>query len=738
MVKIREAHSLAGPLPDDGSSLLRRIPGLGSPEAEPLIAAALDVVLACAHAPGHTERVAASLDILETLAALGLDTDALLAGVLCVPLAQGLLDIGNVAERFGAAVATLLNGAQRMDALNMEMTFDERRGSFASRERQGERLRRMLVSMIDDPRVVLVKLAERVQALRAFAAGDESELVQSTARAVMDIYAPLAHRLGVGQIKWELEDLAFRYLQPADYRRIATLLHERRADRESFISSAVRRLGEALTAASIGAQVSGRPKHLYSIWRKMQRKGIGISEIYDVRAVRVLVGSVAECYSTLGIVHGLWRNLPGEFDDYIANPKPNGYRSLHTTVIGDGGKVLEVQIRTADMHREAELGICAHWQYKSGEALAGAQSSYEEKIGWLRQVLGWGDEADAGELISEHLRREAGAERVYVLTPNGHVLDLPAGATPVDFAYQVHTELGHRCRGSRVDGRIVSLDYVLSTGERIEIIRGKTEAPNREWLRPGNEYVHTARARSKIRNWFRQQNREQQLQAGRTALERELRKLALPAPNLAAMARQLGFAGSDEMLVSVGNGETPMAQILALLVPADAEFPAAVAEPARVRRSRRNETEVVVAGMDNILTQFAACCRPVPGDAISGYISAGKGVKVHRRDCSKLQSLQHANPERIIDVEWPATTVRTHAVDLRILAHDRSGLLQDIVTLLGNERINILDLGTTVDRQQHVATVRVTIEVASLGGLARILDKIGRVGSVISARRHGE
>jgi GTP pyrophosphokinase len=738
MVKIREAHSLAGPLPEDGSSLLRRIPGFDSPEPEPRIVAALDSALACADSAAAAGQVAASLDILETLAALGLDTDTLVAGILCVPLAQGSLGVETVAERFGAEVASLLNGVQRMDALNMEMTLDERRGSFANRERQGERLRKMLVSMIDDPRVVLVKLAERVQALRALGAGDESEHAQATARAVMDIYAPLAHRLGVGQIKWELEDLAFRYLQPAEYRRIATLLHERRADREQFILGTVRRLEQALAEAGFQAQVSGRPKHLYSIWRKMQRKGIGISGIYDVRAVRVLVGSVAECYSTLGIVHSLWRNLPGEFDDYIANPKPNGYRSLHTTVIGDGGKVLEVQIRTDDMHREAELGICAHWQYKSGQSLAGVQDGYEEKIGWLRQVLRWGDDFDAGDLISEHLRREAGAERVFVLTPSGHVLDLPAGATPVDFAYQVHTGLGHRCRGARVDGRIVSLDYVLNTGERVEIIRGKTEAPNREWLRSGNEYVHTARARSKIRNWFRQQNREHQLLAGRSALERELRRLALQAPNLAALARQLGFPGPDEMLISVGNGETPMSQILALLAPVGEDFPAAVREPTRTVRARRKEAEIVVAGMDNILTQFAACCRPLPGDAIAGYITAGKGVSVHRRDCSKLQSLQGLHPQRIIDVAWPATTARSHAVDLRIVAHDRSGLLQDIVTLLGTERINILDLGTTVDRHRHVATVRLTIEVASLGGLARILDRIARVGGVVSARRHSE
>jgi GTP pyrophosphokinase len=354
------------------------------------------------------------------------------------------------------------------------------------------------------------------------------------AREVMDIYAPLAHRLGVGQIKWEIEDLAFRHLHPDEYRRIAALLDERRADREDFIARATDRLAAALAAAGIEAEVSGRAKHLYSIWRKMQRKGLEISEVYDVRALRVMVTDATACYSALGTVHALWRNIPGEFDDYIANPKPNGYRSLHTAVMGEGGKVLEVQIRTGDMHREAEFGICAHWHYKGVDARE-AVGGYEEKIGWLRQVLGWGEELDAGDLVPEHLRREAGEQRVYVLTPDGHVVDLPRGATPVDFAYQVHTELGHRCRGARVEGRIVSLEHALATGERVEILRGKVAAPNREWLRPGNEFVHTARARAKIRHFFREQDREQHLAAVLHEGAQALQVHRLPSPRWIAV-----------------------------------------------------------------------------------------------------------------------------------------------------------------------------------------------------------
>ena len=740
MVKIRDAHSIEGPLPDDGASLLARVPSAQAVNGAERVAAALDAVLAAyateEDAAQRRERVAVALDILETLATLGLDAEALCAGVLCVPVAEGRIAAEALAAGFGADVATLIAGVQRMDALALDPHDHPRRHSFANRQRQGENLRRMLVSMIDDPRVALVKLAERVQALRALGSAENAPGAVQIARAAMDIYAPLAHRLGVGQIKWELEDLAFRHLQPVDYRDIAKLLDERRADREQFIAEAIARLRAALDAAGVKAELSGRPKHLYSIWRKMQRKGIGITEVYDVRALRVLVGSAADCYSTLGIVHGLWRNLPGEFDDYIANPKPNGYRSLHTAVIGDGGRVLEVQIRTGDMHQEAELGICAHWVYKGGER-AGAGSGYEDKIGWLRQVLGWGGELDAGELISEHLRREVGADRVYVLTPDGHVVDLPAGATPVDFAYQVHSELGHRCRGARVDGRIVSLDYTLCTGERVEIIRGKNAAPNRDWLRAGNEFVHTARARSKIRHWFREQDREALVAAGRALLERELRRVALSAPPLPALARGLGFASAEDLLDSLGSGETGIGQVLAFLAPEEQGLPAVPPELPRAPR-KRPRAAVAVDGIDNLMTSFAGCCRPLPGDAIAGYVTGGRGVSVHRRDCSKLQRLAAENPARIIDLRWQDAQPRAHAVDLRVVAHDRAGLLKDLVTLLGNERVNVLDLGSTVDRARQIATVRLTVEIGSLEALARVLEKLGRVRGTISVQRHSE
>ncbi len=738
MVAIRHAHTLPQSLPMDGKALLARLPQAALIEGGERVATAFDTLLsACADEGGVAlrRRVEAALDIVETLAGLGLDTEALVAGVLCQMPAASEIEPEAVRLRFGAEVAGLLEGVWRMEVLGAGVgALSE--NSFANRREQGERLRRMLVSMIDDPRVALIRLAERVQALRILDPADRSDAALRVARAAMDIYAPLAHRLGVGQIKWELEDLAFRQLQPDDYRGIARLLAERRTDRDHFIQVAIARLDEALAQAGLHAELSGRSKHLYSIWRKMQRKGIGIGEVYDARALRVLVDTVAQCYSTLGVVHGLWRNLPGEFDDYIANPKPNGYRSLHTAVIADDGRVLEVQIRTRAMHEEAELGICAHWAYKGGERSTGG-SGYDDKIAWLRQVIEWGGELDATETIAEHLRREVVADRVYVLTPEGHVVDLAAGATPVDFAYQVHSELGHRCRGARVDGRIVGLDHVLITGERVEILRGRHAAPNRDWLRPGNVFVHTARARSRIRHWFRQQDREQLIVAGRGLLERELRRVRLSAPALPTLARELGFADTADLLAALGSGETGVGEVIAHLGPGEPPGEPLV-KPGVGRRGARTGSEVEVAGIDNIMSTLARCCAPLPGDAIGGYVTAGRGVSVHRADCSKLQRLRQQSPDRIVEVHWLPGAVRLHEVKVRVVAHDRPGLLQELVTLLGNERVNVLDLATTVDRRQRLATVQLIIEISSIETLGHILGKIARLRGVLDAQRHIE
>ena len=481
-----------------------------------------------------TSSFRTGLEIAEILADLKLDQDSLIAAVLYRGVREGHIALPLVSQRFGAVVAKLIDGVLRMAAISASLS--PRQSMVLGTQGQVENLRKMLVAMVDDVRVALIKLAERTCAIRAVKTADD-EKRNRVAREVFDIYAPLAHRLGIGHIKWELEDLSFRYLEPDQYKQIATLLHERRLDRERFISDVMGQLRSELQATGVDADISGRAKHIYSIWRKMQRKGLAFSQIYDVRAVRVLVPEMRDCYTALGIVHTLWRHIPKEFDDYIANPKENGYRSLHTAVIGPEGKVLEVQIRTHAMHEEAELGVCAHWRYKGTDVKAGS-NQYEEKISWLRQVLEWHEElGDIGGL-AEQLRVDIEPDRVYIFTPDGHAIDLPKGATPLDFAYRVHTEIGHNCRGAKINGRIVPLNYSLQTGEQVEIITSKHGTPSRDWLNPNLGYITTSRARAKIVHWFKLQARDQNVAAGKTLLERELARLGLPQVDFDKLAEK--------------------------------------------------------------------------------------------------------------------------------------------------------------------------------------------------------
>lgn len=485
-----------------------------------------------------TSSFRTGLEIAEILADLKLDQDSLIAAVLYRGVREGHIALPLVSQRFGSVVAKLIDGVLRMAAISASLS--PRQSMVLGTQGQVENLRKMLVAMVDDVRVALIKLAERTCAIRAVKTADD-EKRNRVAREVFDIYAPLAHRLGIGHIKWELEDLSFRYLEPDQYKQIATLLHERRLDRERFITDVMNQLRSELQATGVEADISGRAKHIYSIWRKMQRKGLAFSQIYDVRAVRVLVPEMRDCYTALGIVHTLWRHIPKEFDDYIANPKENGYRSLHTAVIGPEGKVLEVQIRTHAMHEEAELGVCAHWRYKGTDVKAGS-NQYEEKISWLRQVLEWHEElGDIGGL-AEQLRVDIEPDRVYIFTPDGHAIDLPKGATPLDFAYRVHTEIGHNCRGAKINGRIVPLNYSLQTGEQVEIITSKHGTPSRDWLNPNLGYITTSRARAKIVHWFKLQARDQNVAAGKTLLERELARLGFAAGGL----RQAGRKGQHE------------------------------------------------------------------------------------------------------------------------------------------------------------------------------------------------
>jgi GTP pyrophosphokinase len=673
------------------------------------------------------------LEMAEILADLHVDQDGLVAAILYRAVREGKLSTALVEDQFGAPIAKLIDGVLRMAAISRARA-NERGPVLGQIEDQSDTVRKMLVALVDDVRVALIKLAERTCAIRAVKNSPETRY--RVAREVADIYAPLAHRLGIGHIKWELEDLSFRYLQPDSYKKIAKLLDEKRLDRQGYIEQVIAELRQQLESAGIHAEFSGRAKHIYSIWRKMQRKGIGFSQVYDIRAVRVLVPEVKDCYAALGIVHGLWRNVPNEFDDYIANPKDNGYRSLHTAVIGPNGKVLEVQIRSFDMHEEAEFGVCAHWRYKGADKSHKTVNSYEEKIAWLRQVLEWHEETGALSEVTEQFSRAQ--DRVYVFTPDGHVVNLEHGSTPLDFAYHIHTEVGHRCRGAKVNGRIVPLTYVLQTGEQVEILTSKDNAPRRDWLQANLGYLKGARARAKVQTWFRHQAREDNIAAGRNLLEKEFKRLALTSLDYKAVAERVRSATVEDMYAAVGIGSLSASQVLhaaqALLTGDEQVEPTLPPQLMRKRASKEPAGAVHIRGVGNLLTHIAGCCRPVPGDAIIGYITVGRGVSVHRQDCAKILQLQYAESERIIEVSW-GDEQATYPVELAIQAHDRQGLLRDITQLFTTERINVLALNTLSDVANNTANMRLTIEIASLDALSGLLSKLSGLRNIISAKR---
>ncbi|MDM7857996.1 GTP diphosphokinase [Thiopseudomonas acetoxidans] len=685
--------------------------------------------------PDGSSSLQAGLEIAQILVDLKLDEETLIAAILYRTVRENKATIMEVEQQFGSTVAKLIDGVLRMAAISASL--NPRQSVVLNAQAQVENLRKMLVAMVDDVRVALIKLAERTCAIRAVKNAPEDKRYR-VAREVFDIYAPLAHRLGIGHIKWELEDLSFRYLEPEQYMHIAGLLHEKRMDRQNFIRDVVQQLETEMQEAGIEAQISGRVKHIYSIWRKMQNKNLRFSEIYDVRAVRILVPEVRDCYAVLGIVHSLWKHIAREFDDYIANPKENGYRSLHTAVIGPEGKVLEVQIRTTEMHEEAELGVCAHWRYK-GTDTQGRSDHYEEKIAWLRQVLEWHEElGDIGGL-ADQLQVDIEPDRVYVFTPDGHAIDLPKGSTPLDFAYRVHTEIGHNCRGAKINGRIVPLSYNLKTGEQVEIITGKNGAPSRDWLNTNLGYVNTARARAKIVHWFKLQDREQNVAAGRQMLERELTRLALMPVDFEQLAERCNVKASEDLFAAIGAGDLRLAHAVGLAQQLQeggsrSQHVELIPRKPTVHTSSRSD-EVRIEGVGNLLTQMAGCCQPVPGEPIVGYITQGRGVTIHRQDCPTVLQLSEREPERVIQVSWGSEPVKTYPVDVLIQAYDRAGLLSDILQVLFNEKVNVVALNTSTSKEDGSALIELTIEVPGLDILSRMLGRIAQLPNVIEARR---
>lgn len=675
------------------------------------------------------------LEMAEILADLKLDQDALVAAMLYRAVRENKITLVDIQKQFGDTVSKLIKGVLRMAAISYQRKESDERVLGHEAEVQAEKIRKMLVAMVDDVRVALIKLAERTCAIRSLKQASVQRKKQ-IAREVSDIYAPLAHRLGIGHIKWELEDLAFRYLQPDEYKQIAHLLDERRLDRQQYIADLVKLLRDHLQWAHIEGEVTGRAKHIYSIWRKMQRKEIPFSQVYDIRAVRILVPQVRDCYAVLGIVHSLWRNIPHEFDDYIASPKENGYRSLHTAVIGPENKVLEVQIRTFEMHEESELGVCAHWRYK-GTDLDADKSSYEQKIAWLRQVLEWHEELGGDNQQLQDDLRSLDQDRLYVFTPDGHVVDLPHTATPLDFAYRIHTDVGHRCRGAKVNNRIVPLNYQLNNADQVEILTGKHHMPSRDWLNPALGYLNTPRARAKVQQWFKQQARDQNISEGRALLDREFKRLAFLELDFEALAKKLKFQSLDDLYAAVGASDTGVGQVLNAaqklldeLNPQQPVLPFKIKEP-----SKKKSSDFYIEGVGNLLTQIAHCCNPVPGDAIAGFITLGKGVSIHRQDCANLLQLQSDEPQRILKVEWGDQPQSTYAVEIIIEAYDRYGLLRDITTCFDNERINIIALNTASDKRKNTVDMLVTGEIRNIDELSRILTKLNQLPNVASARR---
>jgi GTP pyrophosphokinase len=662
------------------------------------------------------------------VAALRLDADARAAGLLFAVPAYLPGAEEKLKESFGAAVAALVAGITRLNALRV-ITRTAARGKDS--QSQAEVLRKMLLAMVEDIRVVLLRLASRTQTLRWFSRAPDAERAQ-LARETLDIYAPLANRLGVWQLKWELEDLSFRYLEPALYKRIAGLLEDRRSERERFVEQAIAALADELARAGIRAEITGRPKHLYSIYTKMRAKSLDFSQIHDVSGVRVLVDEAKDCYAVLGVVHNLWAPIPREFDDYISRPKANLYRSLHTAVIGPEGKALEVQIRTHEMHRDAELGVAAHWRYKEGaKSASGKGDPFDDKIAWLRQMLAWRDEIVDRSDWMEQSKHAVLDDSVYVLTPQGRVIDLPQGATPVDFAYALHSDVGHRCRGAKVNGAIVPLDYRLKNAEAIEIITAKTGGPSRDWLNPALGYISSSRARNKVRQWFNSREIASVVAAGRAAVERELQREGRRAASLEDLAKRLGFGEPDKLFAAVGREEIGPRQLQTALR-GEAEPAPPAAQPHRARAAEPGRG-ILVVGVDRLLTQLARCCKPAPPDRISGFVTKGRGVSVHRRDCASLERLVERFPERIIGAEWGKRGAQAYPVDIVVRGNDRQGLLRDVTETLVREGTNLIAAKTQT--RNEVASMYFTVEVEDIDQLRRALSAIEDVRGVLAAAR---
>lgn len=671
------------------------------------------------------------LHVAITLTDLQMDASTLAASLMhdvCEDCGISLTEIEN---KFGAEVAKLVDGVTKLSQLSLHLPEGvSRKSSAADSQQQAESLRKMLVAMAEDLRVVFIKLADRLHNMRTLSAlpAEKQRLV---ARETMDIYAPLAHRLGIWELKWELEDLAFRYLEPKRYAQLAKLVAGKREEREEFIGRVIGVIKKEFERMGFTAEITGRPKHLYSIHQKIHKysaQGKQFNDIYDLFALRVLVDTVQDCYNAVGIVHSMWHPVPGAFDDYIANPKPNGYQSLHTVVMAFGTTPLEIQIRTRDMHYTDEYGIAAHWRYKEGKK---EDSPYEERIGWLRQLIDWHRELAGTEEFLESVKTDIFIDQVFVFTPKGEVKDLPKGATPLDFAYRIHTELGHRCIGAKVNNRLVSLNTQLNNGDVVEIITTKRDkGPSRDWMNSHLGYVRTSHALEKIRQWFKRQEREDNIEQGRILLDKELKQLGLKYTDRESIAKYFKYTNVDDFLAAIGYGGINVESI-ALKLASQQEQPRVIPEIAPLKQVK---SEVQVLGVGELLTNLAQCCNPVPGDDIVGYVTRSRGITIHRRDCFNV--INEDEKERLIEVEWGQTEAQ-YPVSIQVDAWDRVGLVRDVSTVIAEEKVNILSM-TVTEHNDRTTTIILTVETKGLAHLSRILARIGGVRGVLNMNRVGD
>ncbi|MCC6801131.1 MAG: bifunctional (p)ppGpp synthetase/guanosine-3',5'-bis(diphosphate) 3'-pyrophosphohydrolase, partial [Anaerolineae bacterium] len=672
------------------------------------------------------------LAVAQILADMNLDATTIAAALLHDVVEDTGVTLADIEAEFGEKVAELVAGVTKLKQLP---TGVEGMHGGKAGDREMEYLRKMFLAMVSDFRVMLIKLADRLHNMRTlgYMAPDKQ---QRTARETLDIFAPIANRLGIWQIKWQLEDLSFRYLDPEGYRAIREELHERRADREKDMDRTIAYIREQFAREGLQADIKGRPKHIYSIHRKMERKNLPFNQIHDIRAIRIIVDTLPECYQALGIIHNIFHTMPGEFDDYISSPKDNSYRSLHTGVRDRDGKPLEIQIRTREMDEDAEFGIAAHWRYKEGRAPSGADAAFERRVEkmrrWMEDVQQDTEDSDAGGFVTRMVE-EISPERIYVFTPKGDIQDLPEGATPIDFAYHIHTEIGHRCRGAKVNGRLVALDYTLKNSDQVEILTANRGGPSLDWLNTDLGYTQTSRARNKIKQWFRRRDREKSIADGKEVLDRELRKLGMAARSREEVAQQLGYSRAEDLMAAIGYGEITGATISLRLL--EDERPAEdtgileatvsrLKEPVRAEGMRIDQT-------DGLLVTLARCCNPTYGDEITGFITRGKGITVHRADCKNV--LNTNEPERLIHVTWPPGSEQSYPVPVLIVAYDREGLMRDIGAVIADESINMSNVN--ISTRQNIATFELTMEIRDIKQLSRILAKLERLPNVVEAFR---